>query len=362
MSTSVVVIGAGVIGLTTALLLQKKGYQVTILAKYVPGDMNIEYTSPYSGAHWRTMIPNDQKDLQENDAVAYNVFYKIGESLPSDTTGVMIIPALDCWSERNDDTANPWWKDVVKDFRFVEKKELFPDTVIGHSYTTVAVNTPHYMQWLVRLFTQSGGKLKRATLAHVQDALKYCPDAQSIVNCTGLQARFLGGVKDEKVYPTRGQVVVVNAPHIKKTLTSMVGDGTSYIIPRSNGHVILGGTRQAHDFNSEVDMETAKEIMEKTVRLLPELAHGKGVKGLDIVRHNVGLRPSREGGPRIENEMTTTTSGKPLLITHCYGHGGYGVQSSWGSAKKAVDLVTQGLFEKDNKVIDSIVSDLWSKL
>jgi glycine/D-amino acid oxidase-like deaminating enzyme len=49
MSTSVVVIGAGVIGLTTALLLQKKGYQVTIVAKYVPGDMNIEYTSPYSG-------------------------------------------------------------------------------------------------------------------------------------------------------------------------------------------------------------------------------------------------------------------------------------------------------------------------
>lgn len=39
-----------------------------------------------------------------------------------------------------------------------------------------------------------------------------------------------------------------------------------------------------------------------------------------------------------------------------------GVQSSWGSAKKAVDLVTKGLFEKDNEVIDSIVNDLWSKL
>jgi glycine/D-amino acid oxidase-like deaminating enzyme len=49
MSKHVVVIGAGVIGLTTALLLQKKGYQVTIVAKYAPGEMNIEYTSPYSG-------------------------------------------------------------------------------------------------------------------------------------------------------------------------------------------------------------------------------------------------------------------------------------------------------------------------
>jgi len=52
-------------------------------------------------------------------------------------------------------------------------------------------------------------------------------------------------------------------------------------------------------------MKIAEEIMEKTVRLLPELAHGKGVKGLDVVRHNVGLRPSREGGPRIENEVTS---------------------------------------------------------
>jgi D-amino-acid oxidase len=77
------------------------------------------------------------------------------------------------------------------------------------------------MKWLAQLFIQAGGNMKRGTLAHVQDALKYCPEAQSIVNCTGLQALFLGGVKDEKVYPTRGQVVVVNAPHIKKTLTSM---------------------------------------------------------------------------------------------------------------------------------------------
>ena len=53
--------------------------------------------------------------LSENDAVAYKVLYKIGESLPSDTTGVMIIPSLDCCSERTDDTINPWWKDLVKD-------------------------------------------------------------------------------------------------------------------------------------------------------------------------------------------------------------------------------------------------------
>lgn len=50
MDTNIIVLGAGVTGLTTALVLKQKGYKnVTIVAKYVPGDMSIEYTSPYAG-------------------------------------------------------------------------------------------------------------------------------------------------------------------------------------------------------------------------------------------------------------------------------------------------------------------------
>jgi hypothetical protein len=56
----------------------------------------------------------------------------------------------------------------------------------------------------------------------------------------------------------------------------------------------------------------------------------------------------------ITNAVCYTTNPKVVELA--------GVQSSWGSAKKAVDLVTNGLFEKDNQIIDSIVSDLWSKL
>ncbi|KAG2174859.1 hypothetical protein INT43_005921 [Umbelopsis isabellina] len=382
MSTNVVVIGAGVIGLTTALLLQRKGYRVTIVAKYVPGDMNIEYTSPYSGAHWRTMSPNDNPELQrkyyiyqnndckwlsetlhiDNDATAYGIFWNIAEQLPSNETGVMIIPALDCFNERNDETANPWWKSVVKDFRFAESHELYPGTVIGHCYQTVTINTPLYMTWLLKLFIKGGGQLKKDALSHVHGALRHCPDAQAIINCTGLQARYLGGVKDLKVFPTRGQVVVVNAPHIKKTLTQMIGDETTYVIPRSNGHVVLGGTRQANNFDGAIDQHTADSIIERTLKLLPELSHGKGKDGLEIVRHSAGLRPTREGGPRVENEITNTPGNKRLLITHCYGHGGFGVQSSWGAAKKAVDLVTHGLGSPESVMIDSIVNGLWSKL
>lgn len=55
----------------------------------------------------------------------------------------------------------------------------------------------------------------------------------------------------------------------------------------------------------EIDTHMAGNILENAVRLLPELSHGNGVQGLEVVQHNVGLRPTREGGPRMENEFTS---------------------------------------------------------
>ena len=44
---------AGVIGLTTALLLSKNSrHKVTIVAKHMPGDYDIEYASPWAGANY----------------------------------------------------------------------------------------------------------------------------------------------------------------------------------------------------------------------------------------------------------------------------------------------------------------------
>jgi hypothetical protein len=43
---------AGVIGLTSALLLSRRGYSVTVAAKHMPGDYDIEYASPWAGANY----------------------------------------------------------------------------------------------------------------------------------------------------------------------------------------------------------------------------------------------------------------------------------------------------------------------
>jgi len=51
------IIRAGVSGLTTALLLSKNpDYDVTIVAKHMPGDYDIEYTSPWAGADYSPLV------------------------------------------------------------------------------------------------------------------------------------------------------------------------------------------------------------------------------------------------------------------------------------------------------------------
>lgn len=83
----------------------------------------------------------------------------------------------------------------------------------------------------------------------------------------------------------------------------------------------------------------------------------------EIVSYNVGLRPTRKGGPRFENDIICkliairklrrfnnrnfqyldTKKGRKVLVTHAYGHGGFGFQSSWGSAEYTVDLMERGI-------------------
>jgi D-amino-acid oxidase len=73
---------------------------------------------------------------------------------------------------------------------------------------------------------------------------------------------------------------------------------------------------------------------------------GKGIEALDVIRHGVGLRPMREGGPRVEAETLTGKAGD-LKVVHCYGHGGYGYQSSYGSAVMVLALVKNVLNLKE---------------
>ena len=233
-------------------------------------------------------------------------------------------------------------------FLQVPKSQLKSGIDNATTFTSVCINTAIYLPWLVSQCLKAGVVFKRAVFGQICDAARAHHSGQKadlIVNCTGLSASKIGGVEDKTVIPARGQTVLVRNDPGAMFSISGTDDGTdevTYIMTRAaGGGTILGGSYQKGNWESQVDPNLATRIMKRCVELCPQLTGGKGIEHLDVIRHNVGLRPLRLDGARIEKEKI-----RDHWVVHNYGHGGFGYQSSYGCAQDAVELVEKALQER----------------
>ncbi|CAE6332378.1 unnamed protein product [Rhizoctonia solani] len=351
--SQVVVVGAGVVGLSTAIRIQELGHTVTIIAEHLPGDQkSIGFTSPWAGAHHVSLAGGDKRQ-QEMDRETFKVMWKMSEPNDPAERCFMRIPQQEhlCGTKELYQGL-----EVMPEFRELNTPELTQGADSGMAFNTVTIDTPVYLPYLLSTFLGKGGGVVRAKVMHVSQVAQGAftsakPDA--IVVCAGLGARSLGGVEDKDVYPIRGQVVLIRAPWVKFGRTKSETDGTwTYIIPRRSGDVILGGTKGANDWYPSARPETTDDIISRTLALAPEIAPASSreggkkptvddVKGI-MIESGCGFRPAREGGIRLETgsvEWDDEGVKKQTPLVFNYGHGGYGYQSSWGSAKLAVDLL-----------------------
>ncbi|KAL7924517.1 FAD dependent oxidoreductase [Trichoderma austrokoningii] len=346
----IVVAGAGVSGLTSALLLSRnKANKITVVAKHMPGDYDIEYASPWAGANVLPMADDENSRWERR---TWPELKRLAAEVPE--AGIHFQKAR-VYRRMKDETApgvhpsdplfhaNPWYKSVLPDFRELSHEEVIPGHDSGCEFTSVCINTAIYLPWLVGQCVKNGVVFKRAVLVDIQDAKLLSHTGQPadiIVNATALGSLKLGGVKDTAMTPARGQVVVVRNECSPMVATSGTDDGETemtYIMQRAvGGGTILGGTYDMGNWESVPDPNVAIRIMQRAVRAAPELAGGRGVEGLSVIRHGVGLRPYRKGGVRIGEEALDdgTTS-----VVHNYGHAGWGYQGSYGCAERVVELV-----------------------
>ena len=146
----------------------------------------------------------------------------------------------------------PWFKDLAPGFRKLEKAELPKGVDSGTAFKSVCINPDVFLPYVLGLCLQLGATVRRGTLQHIAEAVGMHAEgkADGVVNCTGLMARKLGGVMDEKVVPARGQIVVVRNEAPAMMTISGTDDGleeSTYIMMRPNGKRILPPTRQPHN-------------------------------------------------------------------------------------------------------------------
>ena len=334
---------AGVVGLQTALTLLEVGFKVTIIAKHWPGDKSIEYCSPWAGAIWRTHASPDT-DTSKWDLLSYNIGVKIVEEKPerAEEMGIQTCP-ITIFS----DDEPPWYAGEMQDFAILKPTQI-PANTSRHGYTFAAI-TINPLTYLDDLLCQVKAKHAHCVTAELSDLHSFLKDINSIaptidpqapsvvINCTGLSAK--GFCNDQAMYPIRGQTLLARIhPPPKREILLWEGDGeVTYVVPRPGTDMfLLGGTKTADACEAEPHAAISEGIKERCKMLL-----GTDV-AFELVAEQVGLRPGRRGGPRVEIEEIIQ-EGKAWPIVHNYGHAGGGFQSSIGSARKALSLVEQAL-------------------
>jgi D-amino-acid oxidase len=314
--SAVVVIGAGVSGLTCALELRERGHDVEIWARARSPDT----TSDVAAATWYPLRRDRQDRTDRWLRVSYDRFTKLAEY---GDTGVVLRGGIELFRMPPDDA---WWRDILPGFRHARPDELPEGFVDGFVASRIPViEMPIYLGWLQERLIRLDVHIRERSIASFDEAFA---DRDVVVNCSGLGARELAG--DDSMVPVRGQVVRVAQFGLDRyILDEQAPDGIAYVYPRSRD-IVLGGTRQADNESCELDPEITRAIVARCAVLEPRVAQAP------IVSEAVGVRPGRPG---VRLEAESKPDGK--LLVHDYGHGGNGVSLSWGCAVEVADLIDE---------------------
>lgn len=313
MDGETIVVGGGVIGLTSAVVLAEAGRRVRV---WSPEDAGATTSAVAGGLWWPYRI--EPAERVGAWALASLEVYAGLTDRPEET-GARLVSGVHAATRREELGG---WAAEVNGLRAATEAEYAPGD--GLWARLPVLDMPAHLAWLRRRLEAAGGRVERRAAGSLAEA---AAEAEVVVNCAGLGAARL--VPDAGMRPVRGQLVVVENPGVETWFTRTgTGAESTYYIPQP-GRLLLGGTAEAGAGSLEPDPETARAIVARCAELRPEIA------GARVIGHLVGLRPEREGGVRLEREELP---GGTVLV-HNYGHGGAGVTVAWGCAREVAGLV-----------------------
>jgi D-amino-acid oxidase len=314
----VAVIGAGVIGLTTAVVLAEAGWDVRVLTSELPAGT----TSAAAGAMWGPYLVEPRDRVHAWATYSLRVFTDLA-GVPG--TGVRLVNGVEA---SRTITEPPEFLTMLDDVRICDADELPEGFAIGWRYTVPLIDMDLYLPYLQDRLTAAGGTVHQRFITDLGEAARHAP---VVVNATGLGARELAG--DAELTPVRGQLVVMDNPGIMEFFTEDTGWSPDLLHLYPHGdRLILGGVAQDGSWDLKPSQETAEAIVERCARIDARIA------GLPVRGHRVGLRPTR---PSIRCEADSAITGYHLL--HNYGHGGAGVTLSWGCAGEIAELAARSV-------------------
>ena len=261
------VIGSGIMGLTTARLLQDAGWDVTIYTR----DMSRHSVSNVGAGQWApTGVFEEDKatdEFKEQYKYASRIAHHAYQNLGGADYGIRFIENYYLGDKKRDESY--YLREMPELFTSVADlnpdEHPFPVQYVKRT-VTMLIEPAKFLKRIRDDFLLSGGKFKIKTFTNQNEVLSV--KENTIFNCTGLGSKAL--FEDEELTPAKGQLVFLPPDPAIDYMTVGGGQDVTYMFPRS-GEILLGGSHQVDDWSRNPEPEVTERIIEDNKRIFDNL-------------------------------------------------------------------------------------------
>lgn len=257
-SGPVAVIGSGVMGLTTARLVQEAGFPVRIYTAALPPQTTSAaaggQVSPFGHYSKDAVTPEWMAQFQAAMAYSWMRF----QALVGERYGIR-------WQRTYEETRrtaieSDWMDPYYPNARLLRRDEHpFPlDGVMV--FDTMYVETPRFMAQMTSEVLNAGGSIRIRRFETLADVASL-PE-RLVFNCTGIGAKALIG--DDLLTPVRGQLAVIQS---QREVRYAVSGNFGYMFPRGDG-LLLGGTFERGEWDATPQPADIARIVESHKRFV----------------------------------------------------------------------------------------------